>query len=201
MLVLARAERFRNFATVFYPDSVEFGQIKCFLTDLHVPAYISPLHDQDKNPDGTDKKPHWHALLMFDGKKSSEQVRDMLSGSGSVGVEIVQSQRGYARYLCHLDNPEKHQYKISEVVSLNGAIYADSIGSAIDDVIACRQMIEWCNQNNVLSFESLVNYAMDKREDWFFVLKRSSTLFIKEYLKSKSWRIKKEAEENVDRER
>lgn len=188
------AARYRNFATVFYPESVNFNDMKEFISMLHVPAFISPLHDQDKNPDGTEKKPHWHVLLMFDGKKSPDQIRELLSGSGSVGIEVVNTARGYARYLCHLDNPEKHKYEISEVVSLSGADYSDTIGLPIDNLKACRDMIDWCNKNCILAFDQLVDYCMNEKMDWFAVLHHGGIMIVKEYLKSKSWRLERKAE-------
>lgn len=192
---MASSDRYRNFATVFYPESCSFEDMRNFLSDLHVSCFISPLHDKDINPTGEPKKPHWHVMFMFEGKKSREQVADLLNGSGAVGIEIVNSQRGYARYLCHLDNPEKVQYNIDQVTALSGADYDDSIGLPVDTVKACRDMIEFCNDNCVLSFDVLVDYSIACRPDWFRVLKQSSTLFIKEYLKSKAWRIKKEKED------
>lgn len=47
---------------------------------------------------------------MFDGVKTIEQAKDLFEQIGGVGCEKVNSIRGYARYLCHLDNPEKAQY-------------------------------------------------------------------------------------------
>ena len=42
---------------------------------------------------------------------------------GGVGVEPVKSVRAYARYLCHLDSPDKVCYRTEDVLSLSGADY------------------------------------------------------------------------------
>lgn len=187
----AAADRFRNFATLFYPDSCNFNKMKNFLTELHVPAFISPLHDQDINADEMQKKAHWHVMMMFEGKKSLEQIEKMLEGSGAVGVKPINSMRGYARYLCHLDNPEKHEYSTEEVVSLNGADYSFAIGLPSDDDKACREIMDFIDSNNVISFDLLCRFLLDNRPDLWRVIKHSSTLYIKEYLKSRTWRLEK----------
>lgn len=184
--------RYRNFATVAYPESVNFQDLKSFITDLHVPSFISPLHDQDKNPDGEDKKPHWHILLMFEGKKSVDQIRELLDGSGCVGVEVVQSQRGYARYLCHLDNPEKHQYNIEEVVELSGACYDDSIGLPTNEIKACQEMQDWIIENHVYYIHQLMDYARNERPDWYRIIINSKMFVMKEYIFSRKRMVDQE---------
>ena len=47
--------------------------------------------------------------------------------------EMVNSTRGYARYLCHMDNPEKAPYSKDDVVSLGGADYEEVISLPCDD--------------------------------------------------------------------
>lgn len=178
--------RFRNFATVVYPDSAPENWPE-ILSKQFIPAFISPLHDKDKDPTGEDKKPHWHVVLMFDGKKSIEQVTEIFNLIGGVGCEKVNSIRGYARYLCHLDNPEKYQYNQSDVRCLSGADYPSTIGLAIDKYKAIGEMIDFCEENDIVSYSELLKYCRLERFDWFRVLCDNGTVVMKEYLKSKSW--------------
>ena len=190
---MATTKRTRNYATVVYPDSApENWQEK--LADYYVPAFISPLHDLDLNPFGEPKKPHYHVMIMFDSVKTIEQAKEILSDIGGVGVEIVNSVRGYARYLCHLDNPEKIQYDKGFVKSLYGADYDETIGLALDRYIAIREMISFCRDNGIFSYAELFRYAMDNRQDWFRVLCDNGTIVVKEYLKSSSWELQYYAE-------
>lgn len=178
--------RFRNFATVVYPESAPEGW-QSVLAEQFIPAFISPLHDKDINPGGEPKKPHYHVILMFEGKKSSDQVREIFDLIGGVGCEIVNSIRGYARYLCHMDNPEKEQYDPQQIRALCGADYAGVIGLAIDKYKAIGEMVDYCEEKDILSFSDLFIYARMERYDWFRVLCDNGTIVIKEYLKSRSW--------------
>ena len=182
----ARDSRGRNFATVVYPESApeNWQQI---LAESFVPAFISPLHDRDENATGEPKKPHYHVVVMFDGKKSEEQVRELFKSFGGVGLESVKSIRGYARYLCHLDNPEKAQYSPEDVRSLCGADYTSTIGLAIDKYKAIEEMMDYIDQNRITSYAALQRYARSERRDWFRVLCDSSTMVIVQYIKSCTW--------------
>lgn len=181
------AQRARSYATIVYPDSAPADWMEK-LEELHVPCLISPLHDKDINPDGTPKKPHFHVLLLFESVKSPQQVKEMLKKVKSVGCEKVNSVRGYTRYLCHLDNPEKHQYNPAGIQSLSGADYQSTVELASDRRETSREIISFCREYGIISFSSLIEYADAYREDWLVYLSKSGWL-VKEYLKSKAWSI------------
>ena len=179
-------KRTRNFACIVYPESAptDWQEI---LTQQFVPTFISPLHKDDFNPTGEQKKEHYHVMIMFDGVKTSEQAKEIFNKIGGVGCDVVQSIRGYARYLCHLDNPEKAQYKTDEVICLCGADYVGTIGLAIDRHKAIGEMQEFCDMYDVTSFCLLSKYARVHRTDWFRILCDCGAIYMREYLKSKKW--------------
>ncbi len=174
--------RFRNFATVVYPESAPSNWLD-IISGFFVPAFVSPLHDKDINPTGEPKKPHYHVLLMFEGKKSIEQVKALFEQIGGVGCEVVNSLRGYSRYLCHLDNPEKVQYPQDQVTAFCGADYQGNIGLPTDKYKCISEMISFCKSNGIIYYCDLLEYAESHRFDWFRVLCDSGTLVVKEYLK------------------
>ena len=178
--------RTRNFATVVYPESAPdyWYQI---LEQEFVPAFISPLHDKDVNPTGEVKKEHYHVIIMFDAVKEVAQAVEIFEKIGGVGCEKVNSIRGYARYLCHLDNPDKAQYNTDDVKCLCGADYINVIGLATDKYKAIGEMIDFCEENDIFSYSQLLVYCRMNRFDWFRVLCDNGTVVIKEYLKSRSW--------------
>lgn len=183
--------RVRNFATVVYPESApeDWQEV---LAMQFVPAFISPLHCDDFNPTGEKKKDHYHVMIMFDGVKTVEQAKEVFERIGGVGCEVVQSMRGYARYLCHLDNPEKAQYEPEKVRCLCGADYISVIGLVLDKYKALKEMMEFVRKNDIDSYADLADYASLERMDWFRVLADNGTVFMKEYMKSRSWKIAKE---------
>jgi plasmid replication protein len=182
--------RARNFATVVYPESAPDGWQEV-LASHFVPAFISPLHDSDKNPTGEPKKSHYHVVIMHEGKKTIEQANDIFFSIGGVGCEVVKSIRGYARYLCHLDNPEKAQYDPSEVRCLCGADYIGTIGLVLDKYKAVSEIIDFCVEKDLYSYSDLLEYARLERFDWFRVLCDNATIVVREYLKSREWTKKR----------
>lgn len=186
-----KQQRTRNFATVVYPDSAPDNWLSA-LEDTHVTSCVSPLHDQDVNPDGEVKKAHYHVIIMFDSVKTSEQAKEIFDTIGGVGCEMVKSSRGYMRYLCHLDNPEKHQYNVSDVICLNGADYVDLCTLPSDKYAAIGEMMSYICNNSVTSYRDFLLYCRDNQEDWFRLLCDNCSYIILEFIKANNWALKQE---------
>lgn len=182
--------RTRNWATVVYPESAP-ADWKMILQEECVPALVSPIHDKDVNADGEIKKEHYHVMILFDGVKTQEQAQEIFSAIGGVGVEPIKSVRSYARYLCHLDNPDKVRYRTDDVVSLSGADYSTLISLASDKYTAIGEILEFCIANCIESYAQLLLYAKNNRTDWFRVLCDNGTVTIVQFLKSRYWEIHK----------
>ena len=181
------AKRSRTFATVIYPDSWATDWQKK-LEELHVPALISPLHNQDTNPDGSVKKAHRHVLIMFDSPKDYEnQIKPIFEKIGGVGREAVTSTRGYARYLCHLDNPEKAQYDPADVISMGGADYSAITRLQSDVRQVTMEIMSWCSKNQVWSMAELLDYSAKCQPDWYDVLCSQRAYIVGQYLKALVW--------------
>lgn len=187
---MATDNRKRNFCFVVAKESAP-DDWREILSAEHVPAFISPLHDSDTNATGEAKFAHWHVMLMFKGKKSIEQVKEIAHKVGAVNdyVQICQDVRGYSRYLCHLDNPEKAQYSTADVTAMGGADYLSVIGSAADTDTALGEMMDWCIEQGCYSFYRLSIYARSNRPDWFRVITSSRTVFLTSWLKSMQWEV------------
>lgn len=178
-------ERTRNFAFLVYPDSAP-PEWRETLSEAHVECLISPLHDKDVNPDGSQKKPHWHVMVMYSSVKTKKQAAELRDAVGGVGWENVASARGYARYLCHLDNPEKAQYSPEDVVEMGGADYSDVTRRATDAVKAVREMMRYIRENDVQFYSDFVDYCADERPDWFESLVTRNTYAVYTYIKARS---------------
>lgn len=185
---MASARRFRNFATVVYPDSEHTPEHwLAILEEFKTPILVSPFHDQDLNVTGEPKKPHYHVLIMFEGMKSLDQVRELFDQVGGVGLETVNSIRGYARYLCHLDNPDKHQYFPADVRQMSGADFFEIIQLPSDKYGIIGEIMDYCKAEMVFNYAELLLYARHYREDWFRILCDSGTIVITHFLKSLWW--------------
>lgn len=178
--------RTRNYAFLVYPESAPPNWLE-ILNDSHCPAFVSPLHDRDINPDGTLKKPHHHVMLIFDGVKTIQQAQDVRDSIGGVGWEKIASQRGYIRYMCHLDNPEKAQYKKEDVKAFGGLDYFSAVTLPTDIDAMIDDMTRYIEQYQVYSFRRFASYCRDYKPDWSYVLKHSGAYYIKEYIKGLAW--------------
>ena len=181
-----RVGRTRNFATIVYPESAPKDWLEK-LADLKIEALVSPLHDQDKNPDGEPKKAHYHVILMFDNVKTIDQAQEITEQIGGVGIEKISSLRGYARYLIHADNPEKAQYNKADIKQFGGVDYEGICSLASDKYAAIREMISYCTDHRIISYADLLRYASEKNENWFRCLCDNGTVVMKEFLKSLAW--------------
>lgn len=169
-----RAKRYRDFATEIYPESALSGWMDK-LKDMHIPCFISPLHDKDVNPDGEPKKPHYHIMMMHTSVKTREQAIEAFKEIEGVGCEVINSRRGYARYLIHKDNPEKYQYDEKDVISLSGADYYETISLVSDKYAVLNDVIMFIKDNNIDNVLDLYNYAVENDcLDWKRIIQDKS---------------------------
>lgn len=179
-------DKTRNFCTLVYPESAPSDWFD-ILEMTHVATFVSPLHDKDIDSDGNPKKPHYHVMLMFDNTKTSQRVRKITESFGGVGLEMVDSVSGMARYLCHIDNPDKVRYNEADVKELSGADYLDVISLSDDKYNTISDILEFCECNDVVSFWELVTYSRIHKKRWFRLLMSTSGRSICDTLKSKEW--------------
>ena len=147
--------RYRYWTIVVYPDSAP----QDWRQKLDGLQWVeSPLHDKDVNAAGTPKKAHWHIMILFDGKKSYEQVKEIADSLNGASPQYVQNVVGMVRYFAHLDNPEKAQYDKSEIIGhgVDVSKYLDSE----DDIDKLEQDIEiFCEENNITEYAQLIKLS------------------------------------------
>lgn len=183
---MSNGDRTRNWVSILYPESAKEDWLN-LLREQYVPAFISPLHNGDFNPDGTPKKEHYHIILMFDSVKTEKQAQEVFDSIGAIKCQKIKSIRGQARYLCHLDNPEKEQYSISNVISLCGADYRETIELRSDDRYLKKEVHAFIKHNHIRSFADLCDYCMENNEDWYIIVTEKYSYFFDKYIKSKFW--------------
>lgn len=188
--------RSKNWATIVYPESAP-GNWRDVLGDLKIEIFISPLHDKDVNPTGELKKPHYHVIFMFSSVKSDEQAKEIFELVGGVGSERIASIRGYARYLCHLDNPEKHIYDTKEVVCFGGADYYSVITLVTDKYLVLAEILDFCDENNIMYYSELIRWCRANKFEWFRALCDGGTFMVKEYLKTLPYERSYSSKQNI----
>lgn len=188
-----KESRGRNFATIVYPESAPENWLD-LLCSYHVECIVSPLHDSDVKDDdsGELKKPHYHVMLMFNGNKSPDQMREIFTSIGGVGCERVESVRSMARYFCHLDEKDdrKPVYSTSAAMSFCGADYDNLINLPKDRYVAIREMIQYCVENDISSFGALLTHAMWHRDDWFRALCDNSSFVMDKFLSERQRQLR-----------
>lgn len=126
-------------ASIVYPnENVTIEYLDKVVIKFHMPCIISPLHDRDSK-DGFPfryglrgetiidewKDKHYHIMFMFVRavkKESYEYIKDRFMDYGIqlVGSEMIKNGTSMARYFCHMDNPEKHQYSTRDYLYYGG---------------------------------------------------------------------------------
>ena len=182
--------RARIWAAIIYPESAP-EDWRSLLDQEHIEWAESPLHDMDVNEGtGEVKKPHWHIILAFDGKKSYEQVSELLKPLNGPIPKRCHSLKGAVRYFAHIDNPEKAQYAVSGIVGHGGFDVTAALqpGSAERHQYIAEMQI-WCKTHEVVEMEDLMDYAREeRRNDWFPLLCDSCMMVMEGFLRSRRHR-------------
>lgn len=161
----------RKWELVLYPDSESYD-FSVVLADLvgvfEQWAYI--LHDSDVDADGNPKKPHYH----FYGKSSDKLTASGIAYRVNVpesACRVVSSWKGALRYLVHADNPEKHQYLVSDI-SANFPLAG--IFTLSDDMQAARIFSFICD-TRCTSVTNLTGWAI--QNGYYSGLRRGFAIF------------------------
>ncbi len=177
--------RTRTWLFIVYPDSAP-EDWRSILDGFHVPWVESPLHDADKNADATEKKAHWHVMLLFDNVKSYQQVTMFSKAvNGSFPIKC-RSMRGSIRYFYHADNPEKAQYNKADIKGHCGADVEKLLElSASEKSVLLNHIFDFIVENDIVEYADILDYARLWRSDWYDLILHSYTLVLKSYLQSR----------------
>lgn len=193
-----RGTRHIGWVWITYPESIDPDWLET-LTNWGVQIFISPLHDRDKNADGTPKKEHNHYLMLASNPIPYEPAREICDSIGGVmppknpapkaPKPWAQDVRIAARYLCHLDNPEKAQYDPQDVTCINCTLedYYAIISSAADDDDVLDEIFDYIDEYTVISFSAFVRYCRQERPEWRRLVYHKYAAVITRYIKSVYW--------------
>lgn len=198
-------ERHRVWTMIFYPDSAP-PEWEDYLSSINLPIWVSPVHDKDvwtkadekadsRHKAGSSKKPHYHLICQYETQVDRATfLKDMAYLNGSDYVKHVRSLVSMVRYLVHMDDPQKAQYK-QEDVRVFGSANIDLMAELGKEErhIMLRQMRRYIRQNNVVNFCDFVDYCDDCENSWARLLDDNSSYIIEKYIKSIRYKLQEEA--------
>lgn len=169
-------EKGRYWAGLIYPgDSCpEDWQEQMRQSGLEI--LVSPQHDQDIADASTGqlKKVHRHVIAMWPNTTTRRNAQKFFAKfNGPKTILRLENPRGMARYLIHMDDPEKAQYSPEDVLQFNGADWQaiaipEDEGSMYLDV---KHMIE---DHNVRGYFDLLDLREEKPALFRFVAQRTN---------------------------
>lgn len=123
-----------NVSFVVYPESCNIEYALQEIANLYSIEYSYILHDIDTNELGELKKPHYHLNLTLtwnDSKHCSKERENLRKILGGALVQNISNLTGAVRYLVHLDDKEKAQYKIENIV-FGGSLHKQRLIQSIE---------------------------------------------------------------------
>lgn len=188
-----RGERRTNWMLVFYED--QCPEWRDELDELGLRMVVSPLHDADtwtardekKNPKhkaGKVKEPHRHLIAMYDNPVSYDRVVKDFAFLKTKNVKYVKSLPAMARYLTHMDSPDKAQYDPEGVCEFGGADWRDLCATTSDKHLALREMRAFIRENNMVDFYAFWDWCDEHNDEWSRLLDDSCVYAITSYMKS-----------------
>ena len=184
------ATRARAWTAVIYPDSVK-DDWQDILANAMVEALVSPLHDKDTEPTGEPKKAHRHVVISFKNPASYDKAKEILQSLNAVVPPAEQARvkdfRQMARYLCHLDQPNKHTYSMSDVLTFGGLDYQAIVMTGSDEDAMLDEIEAFIRRNRIISFSCFQDYVRENRPEWRHVIRHKAAYYIRETIKSNLW--------------
>jgi hypothetical protein len=168
----------RDWTFLVYPESapVNWREI---LDETHIRWVESPLHDKDINPDGEFKKSHFHILLSADGPITEQAVMKIIEPLNGPIPKKVGSAKGLVRYMAHLDNPEKYQYPVSEIIGHNGADVASYFELTMTNkIVMMKDIVKFIYEEEIDNYADFLMLCIEKSDDWFNIAVNHNTLAI-----------------------
>lgn len=191
-------EKSKYWATLFYIDNYDIVTINNALINLHVKCCLSPLHNFDRKEDYIFefKKPHYHCLFIFQravGYPTMDYIMQKLRyyKTDPVGLECVIDGVAYSRYLCHLDNLEKYQYNVDDILYYGGVKESILCLYKLSPEDKSMIKLDICDdiENNIItSINDLKSFYSGDRLKQAFVVNNASCF--EKFCRDMYWKVK-----------
>lgn len=186
----------RYWVIIGYPESLPENW-KSILEQTGLKIAVSPLHNEDINESTQEKKKeHYHILVCYENITTFNNVKKLADKLNSPIPQYVESVRGAFRYLTHKDNPEKAQYKDSDIICINGFNIQDFAELSKSEVLKLKKaVLSVIRINKFTEYSHLMDYLDDNDLLDLWDIASSNTLFFDSYLRSARNSVKENMKE------
>lgn len=181
----------RNWAFVVYPESLPTNWEE-IITETGLPMCFSPLHDNDLNPTGEPKKPHYHVICYYENNTTQKNVKENICDrlNGTIPIKL-ESMVGMYRYHLHLDNPEKYQYDDRDRKFFNGFDTNKVTSLTYFEVSKILREIQvFIQNNNIYEYSDLLDILLDNEKFNMWDVARNHTVLLNSYITSRRHKLK-----------
>lgn len=192
MVLIMAEDRFRNFKFVIWPEQLP-SDIWDKCDEANIKLGISPLHEFDRNYDGDFKKPHYHAVAVFPGKKTFEGAKGIILNLFGLAVNTVfvcDDVGSTVRYFFHLDSPKKYPYPIQGFLEFGGFDVNEYLHTVSDIRKADQEIKQIIFDYDIRYYDDLSDYVSYVNQDLKFAVDQR-TVHWTAYLKSRHDKLEK----------
>lgn len=163
---------------LLYPESCNPEFIK-YMYDSGLKGAISPLHDSDLRDDGTLKKSHYHVILLFNGGRTEQAVKEIVQEINVANniIQKVNDKQARFEYLTHKNNPEKYQYNPEDIIFINAHSY-----DFIDEDYRC--ILDYIDDNKIKSIVGLLKALRKENNNRLIKYVSNNTYYVQTYLRA-----------------
>lgn len=163
----------RHWLFIVYPESAP-KDWEDRLEQTGIPFVVSDLHEFDKNPNGEDKKPHYHVIVSYSNTttyRNAKQLRIITNGPFPLKCESVS---GAYAYFTHKNNPEKYQYSGEGIKRFNGW---EKVLESSEIVVIKRELTLKVLMDDIQEYSELIIETMDMDGDYQSVAMNNTVYF------------------------
>lgn len=166
----------RNWTFCMYLDSAPEDYLSV-IDQWNVPVLLSPIHNMDvlSGRSGELVKPHRHGMICLDGPTPYSSVMEFVRDVGCKIIFPVRSVKSMERYMCHLNNPEKYQYPIEELLTFGG--YEPQFLGDEFDGDGIKAIIQFVEENGIIVFADLMTQIFYNLPEYGPCFNRYQSLF------------------------
>lgn len=164
-----------------------FEKVKALLTDEGGDYLISPLHE----PDGDNKKKHFHCMYSHGNSTTLKHVRTLIPAELPVNGKIVPvlHPANRMRYYLHLDDPDKQQFPAgSEALTVirNFPLDLKKPLTSEEKRMLPYRVKEYVREFSICEYAELID-ALANYDDDMFQYACNHTIFLGRYLDSRRY--------------